>query len=392
MKAIAITLAVLMIAGVSYAGNGDLIVDGNLNVDKTNINNGSVTPGIQFGSGTGESGEGIASKRTEGDNQWGMDFYTGFTNRMCITRDGNVGIGTSNPLDSLHLSGYCFRITTHHNAEMQIGDPSWVSNRFDFKLLDSASNPKSVCFWGGDSTNGWKMGSFQVYAVSSMFNGNVGIGTGNFGTGGSSTLLLGNGSKPSNISNEAGLYTSNSQLRAFDSYGNDNLISPHALDAPDSLYDIQDGMPMVVKEIQYFLGYVRYTNQTRQARLAGMTDAEKQQIAPAGRTCVIQETFAEHEARTGEKLTQLVWEEEQAKIKEMKDAQRKSMIDARAQLSTQIAAKDNAVAAAKTESRGALQQESTDLKSKLDAIQIPTEYVIQPIPPRLQAALNAAGI
>ncbi len=72
----------------------NLSVNGAMNVDQANLNGGSFNPGITFGSG---SGEGIASNRSGSGNQFGLDFYTFFLNRMSITNGGNVGIGTTTP-------------------------------------------------------------------------------------------------------------------------------------------------------------------------------------------------------------------------------------------------------------------------------------------------------
>ena len=71
-----------------------LSVNAALNVDQANANTGAVNPGITFGS---SSGEGIASKRTAGGNQAGLDLYTNNAARLSITNNGNVGIGTANP-------------------------------------------------------------------------------------------------------------------------------------------------------------------------------------------------------------------------------------------------------------------------------------------------------
>lgn len=71
----------------------DLSVRGGLNIDQANYNNGFINNGLTngygltFGSG---SGEGIASKRTAGGNQYGLDFYTSFTDRMSIANNGDM--------------------------------------------------------------------------------------------------------------------------------------------------------------------------------------------------------------------------------------------------------------------------------------------------------------
>ncbi len=75
--------------------NGDGKFYNGLVIDNSNLNSGSVmASSLTFGSG---SGEGIGSKRTAGGNQYGLDFYTGFSRRMSITSGGNVGIGTTAP-------------------------------------------------------------------------------------------------------------------------------------------------------------------------------------------------------------------------------------------------------------------------------------------------------
>ena len=238
---------------------------------------------------------------------------------------------------------------------------------------------------GGTVTNRW--GIYQANSANNRFGGNVGIGTTNMGTGGAGALLFGGGTKPSNLSGVAGFYASSAsgvtELFAFDSTGDATKISPHAIDAPDWMYDADDGVPMIVKEIQQFVGYVRYTNLTRQARLASMTDAEKSAFPRQRRTCVFKESFADHNARlalTGkDALVQLDWDTEQQAVKEARDAERLSALKAQA---AQQAAKTMAAARGATAGGEGIEPEAP--------VQVPEEYVIQPMPTRLRAAMDAA--
>lgn len=69
---------------------------GTVIVDPHNGNSGTLSEfSLLFGGANG--GEGIASRRTEGTNRFGLDFYTNYAQRMTITQAGNVGIGTITP-------------------------------------------------------------------------------------------------------------------------------------------------------------------------------------------------------------------------------------------------------------------------------------------------------
>lgn len=98
-------------AKLDYRAQKWLQTDGSLTVDSANANNGILSPnsatgqspGLIFGS---SDSEGIASKRTAGGNQNGLDFYTNSTARLSITNIGNIGIGiTGLPTAKLEING-----------------------------------------------------------------------------------------------------------------------------------------------------------------------------------------------------------------------------------------------------------------------------------------------
>ena len=72
--------------GVDITTNGSVTMNGGLVVDGAAANSGSLNPGANFGNG----GEGIASRRTSGGNQYGLDFYTGNSSRLSISNNGTI--------------------------------------------------------------------------------------------------------------------------------------------------------------------------------------------------------------------------------------------------------------------------------------------------------------
>ena len=87
---------------VVRATGGAFFYDGATGVviDSSGSNYGTIDFGIKFGLG---SGEGIASQRAAGPNQYDLNFYTAFADRMTIVNNGFVGINTTNPLAQLHI-------------------------------------------------------------------------------------------------------------------------------------------------------------------------------------------------------------------------------------------------------------------------------------------------
>jgi hypothetical protein len=81
--------------GSGYPLVRQMMIDkyGGVAIDQQNYNNGvlnnGTTNGVGLTFGIG-SGEGIASKRTAGGNQYGLDFYTSFSDRMALNSSGNL--------------------------------------------------------------------------------------------------------------------------------------------------------------------------------------------------------------------------------------------------------------------------------------------------------------
>ncbi len=80
-----------------------LSVSEGMNIDQLNLNDGTtLAPGLGFG---GASGEGIASQRTPGQGQYGLDFYTNYQKRLSLSHSGDLGIGTTAPAAKLEVMG-----------------------------------------------------------------------------------------------------------------------------------------------------------------------------------------------------------------------------------------------------------------------------------------------
>ena len=144
----------------------NLNLNGQLEVDHSGTNNGTVNPGLTFGAG---SGEGIASKRTAGGNLFGLDFFTGFTSRMSITNAGNVGIGTTTP---------GFPLTFANTLGDKISLWGQSGNHYGFGVQGAllqihADNS------GSDIAFGQGRSAAFTETMRIKGNGNVGIGTTN---------------------------------------------------------------------------------------------------------------------------------------------------------------------------------------------------------------------
>jgi hypothetical protein len=181
----------------NLTANGTLITNGGLSnsaglgADAANVNNGVLNPGMTFGSG---SGEGISSKRTSGGNQFGLDFYTSFTSRMSIANGGNVGIGTTNPV----------------NGKLDV--ETTTTNPLEYGVY--SSSPNTISVYGTSTYSAGVLGvsskSFGTYGASGTGTGVAAVSqSGNLVEGFSGTT--GGGTRKFHIDN-GGTYTAGSDF------------------------------------------------------------------------------------------------------------------------------------------------------------------------------------
>jgi len=119
-----------------------LSVDQGANIDQDDANAGTTVNALTFGTG---SGEGLGSKRTAGagTNQFGLDFYQGFANRMRIWNDGRIAIGQTSAASLAPI------------ADLTVWDPSTVSMTSDIPVFTAKHS--------GSSGTTWQMGSIEYY-------------------------------------------------------------------------------------------------------------------------------------------------------------------------------------------------------------------------------------
>jgi hypothetical protein len=149
--------------------DGDLTIDGAMVIDNANGNTGQISPGLTFGH---NSGEGVASKRTSGGNQYGLDFYTNSEVRMCITNGGSVGIGTGSPATTLDVYG---GISVENNT-FYLRAPGDTYHHIRYGMVGGLSDSDGHIFNSNFVVAHGPDGSETARLVV-QGNGNVGIGT-----------------------------------------------------------------------------------------------------------------------------------------------------------------------------------------------------------------------
>jgi len=123
---------------LTTAGLNGLLFNVGFIVDNSGSNTGNLLSGaIKFGPGS--TGEGIASQRTSGTNQNGLDFYTNGTARLSILNNGYIGVGNRSP-------DFPFTVSLHK---------TWTHARFgDIKPTYIGSNGSWIggnLYWDGGS-------------------------------------------------------------------------------------------------------------------------------------------------------------------------------------------------------------------------------------------------
>jgi len=242
--------------------------------------------------------------------------------------NGNVGIGTTSPSEKLTIGGENvpkIKLISAYNSEL--ADGVITVNEAGSVSIDADPSNNSVTY----ETN------FRVTVDGNermriFSNGNVGIGTTSFGTNASGVICIGNGTAPtSSPADMVQLYaedvTASSELRVRDEAGNVTTLSPHAKDAPDSLYDNGKGVDEMHRVANHYLGVITFTNVDRRNDL--MQKQLNGEELPEDRTFKVTETFAEYNARTGADLQVEDWDANQ---QAMFDAQEEMVVARQAEI------------------------------------------------------------
>ena len=266
--------------------------------------------------------DGIAGNT--GSNALVIQDGAGNATALAISTD-NVGIGTTSPDEELHIEGggglvaAKIKNTTSSDASLKL------ENTVGQLVIANQTGYLNFI----DATTGSPEKRMTIDP-----DGNVGIGTESFGATAAGVLAIKNGTAPtSSPADMVQLYaedvTASSELRVRDEAGNVTTLSPHAKDAPDSLYDQGKGVDEMHRVANHYLGTITFTNVDRRNDLL-----QKQlngEELPVDRTFKVTETFAEYNARTGADLQVEDWDANQQAMfdeQEEKVVARQAEIDA----------------------------------------------------------------
>lgn len=167
--------------------------------------------------------------------------------------------------------------------------------------LQFVGNGDSFHAWGTTPTNNTDPVYNMVFNKNSCLKIGGGLTPAARGTTeGTNKISIFNGTAPvGTLSNGIDLYATAGELRVMDSGGTASLLSPHASDAPEWMYDVEDTMPPnISRETNAFAGTVRFINLTRQARLQSLLfEALPMPTDPKKRRTIHEETFADYNKR-----------------------------------------------------------------------------------------------
>lgn len=235
------------------------------------------------------------------------------TGKCIINFDGDTGVDNI----ELYLSGVNQRIegSSARNLEIRGGAALKLVNGGVDRVVIS----NSTC------TFHQKLG-----ATAEQDIGTTGADFGNLFLA-DSVIMKSSAGDPGTVTDSAHVYTKDvstvSEVFVRDEGGTVTQISEHSRSAPDFMYDDEDDIiDRMGFEMQYFQGFVRFTNKTRMGLLTEMTDAEKSALTAQKRQCVYQESFTDYNTRTGESLVQLDWDTEQTRLQAEYDAERDSVL------------------------------------------------------------------
>ena len=267
--------------GTTAGAQQFLSVHGGVNIDQANVNGGFIDNGLStgygltFGSG---SGEGIASKRTVGGNQFGLDFYTSFTTRMSIYNNGNVSLNGNTLLLEPSTAG------SFANDGLVFGDGGlpginngygpWLAGYYGGALGGLAPNVVALS-WdaGGDVSvsNNLSVGSLTVRGDYLVVNGGTPLYAyiGDDGNGNDVQI----GSQRSGITAVAAYNTADDAYMHFycssiTIEGGADLAEPFQISKPDQDQAISPGAVVVIDDQNP--GQLRLSDHPYDTRVAGV--------------------------------------------------------------------------------------------------------------------------
>lgn len=109
--------------------------------------------------------------RTAWPNGGGTDVWSTSTGGIVYYNGGNVGVGTAAPGDKLSVVGSAIGVNDPDGKwGLRIGETGTsTQSRLDFGFTEQNPGTQEMLFYGGDGTNGYKMGTFAVQANNMEF-------------------------------------------------------------------------------------------------------------------------------------------------------------------------------------------------------------------------------